>query len=112
VIEQNIRLASAARAGAQYGSHSLARSYDSDGIATAVRSDANDVDNLLSVSSVRFCTCPETEESTDCLTSCAAAESPQAYVSVTVEREVAFFLPFPGFEDETNLSHTVAMRVR
>jgi len=112
VIEQNIRVASAARAAAQYGTHSMARSYDTNGIVMAARSDANDSQSALSVAPGRYCTCPETGDEVTCTTSCTGSEAPQAHVSVTVERELAYLLPVPGFGGSVTLSHTVDMRVR
>lgn len=112
VIEQNIRVASAARAGAQYGAHTLARSFDSIGMETAARNDANDSENAFTVTTSRFCKCPETEEPVVCASVCTGLESPRNYVSVTVERQLAFLLPIPGFEDDLTVAHTVDMRVR
>lgn len=112
LFEEEIRISSAAHAGAHYGAQTMSHSLNTNGIVAAARDDAKDSSNELTVAANRYCICPGETSEVACNTSCTGSENPYTYVTVAVSHEVNALLPFPGFQDSTALSQTVSMRVR
>src|SRR5690348_8121211 len=75
------RLASAARAGAQYGIQTAAHATDFAGMQQAARNDANDSDNMLGVTATQVCSCPG-GTSVACTGSCPGVPQPSFYVKL------------------------------
>jgi Flp pilus assembly protein TadG len=86
VFFKNIEVASAARAGAQYGSQTLTKSVDTSGIANAATTDANDIGITASnVSSSTYCTCTGSTTVIVCgVSACTLPTTEKVFVKVTV----------------------------
>ncbi len=110
-FQENARLASAARAGAQYGAYSTDNAEDTNGIILAARYDANDDDEVLLVTPVRSCECPN-GSSISCEDTCGSGEMSRMYVTVQVDEEFEPYFEYPFIEAPISLSGQAIMRVR
>ena len=108
---EQVRVASAARAGAQYGIYDLSTANDIDGIIDAARVDADDVTNSLTVEAVRICRCPDGTEQA-CNISCSDGEFAPLYVEVQVSESVDLWFTFPGVPSSITLAARSSMRLR
>lgn len=108
---EQVRLASAARAGAQYGIYDLSSAGDTDGIIEAARLDADDVTNALTVTAAQTCRCPDGTEQA-CTISCADGEYAPLYVEVSVTEAVDLWFGFPGVPSSITLAANSSMRLR
>ncbi|NNE83894.1 MAG: pilus assembly protein [Alphaproteobacteria bacterium] len=108
---EQVRIASAARAGAQYGVYDLSSAGDIDGIIDAARLDADDVTNALTVTAAQTCRCPDGTVQA-CTISCADGEYAPLYVEVSVSEDVGLWFSFPGVPDTVTLAANSSMRVR
>lgn len=111
VFYTSITLAHAARAGAQYGSFSLAQSGNTAGINQAATEEAQDI-GAISITSQRFCKCSSGAPA-DCVTdTCGAYGAPQVFVQVTAGQTFQTIVPYPGIPSPMSLSRTAIMRVQ
>lgn len=105
VYYATIAVASAAMAGAQYGAP-----YDSsDSIIVGARRDAGSV-TLDSVTTVRFCRCPDNVVA-DCVTgNCGTYGEVQQYDSVRVRKDVALLIRYLGLPTQVTIVKTAVLR--
>lgn len=108
---EQVRIASAARAGAQYGIYDLSSAGDIAGITDAVRVDADDVNNSLTVTAVQICRCPDGTVQA-CNISCSDGAYAPMYVEVQVTEAVDLWFGFPGVPSSITLAANSSMRVR
>jgi Flp pilus assembly protein TadG len=108
---EQVRLASAAHAGAQYGIYDLSSAGDIDGIVEAARIDADDVTNALTVTAVKTCRCPDGTVQA-CNISCSDGEYAPVYVEVSVTEAVDLWFSFPGVPSTITLAANSSMRLR
>lgn len=108
---EQVRLASAAHAGAQYGVYDLSSAGDIDGIIEAARLDADDATNALTVSAEKTCRCPDGTVQA-CNIECADGEYAPLYVEVSVTEAVDLWFGFPGVPSTITLAANSSMRVR
>jgi len=108
---EQVRVSSAAHAGAQYGSYDLSSAGDIDGMVAAAHDDADDVGNKLDVTAVRICRCADGNEQA-CNTSCSDGEYAPLYVEVSVSQDVDLWFSFPGIPSTITLAANSSMRLR
>lgn len=106
-----ITLSHAARAGAQFGSFSLAKSGNTSGMNQAATQEAQNI-GAIGVTSQRFCQC-NGGASVNCVTGrCSAYGPPQVFVRVTATKTFNTAISYPGIPSTMNLSRTAVMRVQ
>ena len=105
-----VTVASAARAGVQYGSQSNTFTGDYDGMKTAADENAQDLD-ATTPSAVRFCKC-ENGNSVDCVTGTCAEGVPQIYVRVEMQKVFDVMVDLPGIPSTTELTRQATFRVQ
>ena len=111
VFSTAITVASAAKAGAQYGAQSTTTSGDTAQIHQAGRLDAG-ASAQLSLSSSRVCRCSD-GVTVNCVTgSCGSYGAPRVYVAVTASKSVATLIKYPGLPASIPLSRTATLRVQ
>jgi Flp pilus assembly protein TadG len=103
--ELSIRVANAARAGAQYGAQSLADANDWQGIGQAVTYDAPKTTSNVSI----VCYCSNSP--CNPVNPCIAPNTQIQYVSVTVKGAFTPLFPYPGLPSFPNVSSTAQMRI-
>lgn len=108
---EQVRLASAARAGTQYGIYDLSSAGDINGIIDAVRIDADDVANALTVTAVQTCRCPDGTVQA-CNITCSDGEYAPLYVEVSVSEAVDLWFGFPGVPSSITLAANSSIRLR
>ncbi len=108
---EQVRIASAARAGAQYGVYDLSSASDISGIINAVRLDADDADGSLTVTAAQTCRCSSGVVQA-CTLACGDGEYAPLYVEVTVTEDVDLWFGFPGVPDSVTLAANSSMRLR
>jgi Flp pilus assembly protein TadG len=90
-----VGVASAARAGAQYGSQSITTSADTAGMRTMAESDAGNIGSIA-VTTSRFCKCPD-GSTPSCSGTCPGAYPlPEVFVKVGVTKSVSMIIRYPG----------------
>lgn len=109
VVYAGIEIASAARAGVQYGALTPGNSGDTSGMAQAALTDAADLGSTVTASASNFCTC--SGATVDCTSTCSGI-APEGYVSVTANYTFNSLLPYPGIPQTVLLSRTAKMRVQ
>jgi Flp pilus assembly protein TadG len=110
----SILVASAARAGAQYGAQSLATAADTTGISTAGTNDAPGITapNTLTVTSKQRCGCrTATLGNCGALVVCAKPEHPLVYVQVTANGSFDSLFNYPGLPGTLKVTSIEEMRV-
>ncbi len=108
-LQESARLASAARAGVQYGFQGPAYAGDSASIVQAARDDAGDVSGALGITAAQVCQCPSGTPIA-CNGSCTTG-SLQMYVSVQVSESFETWFPYPFVTNPLNLSKQAILRV-
>ncbi len=109
-FQENARLESAARAGAQYGVFSAANAQDMAGIVLAARTDAGDQNSELTVTAAQVCECSD-GSAVDCSATCTG-EAPRLYISVEVEEQFSTLFPYPGISNPITLSQQAEIRAQ
>ena len=109
ILLQHLRMASAARAGLQYGLQDDATAMDSDGMARAARAGAGRISGSYSVTARKFCSCTAAEVSCD--TSCSDGNDVRTYVEVAVEGDVTPLISYPIAVPSWHLSARQARRL-
>src|SRR5579864_7701043 len=93
VVYAGIEIASAARAGVQFGAVSPGNSGNTSGMTQAALTDAADLGSSVTASASNFCTC--SGSTVDCSATCNGA-APFGYVSVTANYTFNSVIPYPG----------------
>src|SRR5579863_9189052 len=109
VVYAGIEIASAARAGVQFGALTPGNSGNTSGMTQAALTDAADLGSSVTASASNFCTC--SGSTVDCSTSCNGT-APDGYVSVTANYTFNSVIPYPGVPQTVSLSRTAKMRVQ
>lgn len=111
ILYQEHRLEAAARAGTQYAMQSTTAQTDTSNIIAAVRADANDSANALTVAS-SVCTCPN--GTTVCSTSadCSGSTVAGTYVKVSVSMSYSTLVRYPFVTSPISLSGRSLIRVQ
>ena len=109
VVYAGIEIASAARAGVQYGALTPGNSGDTSGMVQAALTDAADLGSTVTASASNFCTCSGSTVS--CSSTCSGV-APEGYVSVTANYTFNTALAYPGLPQTVSLSRTAKMRVQ
>ena len=105
-----ITVASAARAGVQYGAQDTIKAKDTAGMQTAASNDAADITGVTATAQ-SYCECSDGTR-VDCLTGTCGGASPPVYVQVTVQKTFTTLVDYPGIPHNTALSRTAIMRVQ
>jgi len=108
---EQVRIAGAARAGAQYGIYDLSSAGDIAGITQAARTDADDDTNSLTVAAAQICRCSDGTVKA-CNETCGDGAYAPHYVEVSVSEDVALWFQFPGVPSTISLAATSSMRLR
>ncbi len=109
IMYAGTEIASAARAGVQYGALTPGNSGDTTGMTQAALSDAADLGSGVTASASNFCTC--SGSTVACSSTCSGSQ-PNGYVSVTANYTFTTTLPYPGLPRTIALSRTAKMRVQ
>ena len=83
------RITHAAKAGTQYGIQDQSNANDISGIIQAVRDNAEDANNELTVSARRYCRCPGQSVDLPCTDSCTDDKFAPMFVEVNVSHDLA-----------------------
>ena len=110
-VQESSRLAAAARAGAQYGMQSVDAAADTAAIAQAVRDDAQDSANALTVTATRSCQCPG-GGAVACDGTCGASGAAQVFVRVQVTAPFETLFPYPFVQSPLSLGGAAVMRAQ
>jgi Flp pilus assembly protein TadG len=111
VFFQTIALTNAARAGAQFGSFSVANSSNTTGIALAAQQEAADI-GAITVSSRQLCQCPS-GTTVSCTTgSCGAYGLPQVFLEVTVTKTFTTMIDYPGIPHTMHMTRVAKFRAQ
>ncbi len=106
-------VASAARAGAQYGVQDQATAVQPLQMIAAARNDAADTTGALDISARQYCRCPGGGGEVPCGGTCADGGFPQMYVEVIVADNLDLWFPYyPGISDPATLTASHTIRVR
>lgn len=108
VFYTSIAVNNAARAGAQYGSHSIVTAADSTGIAAAARTDGW---TSLGVTASQ-CTCLSSTNVAACATSYCTNSPSASYVTVTVTAPFTTLVKYPGLPSSITLTGQAIMQVQ
>ena len=109
VVYAGVEVASAARAGVQYGALTPGNSGDTGGMVQAALNDAADLGSGVTASAGNFCACNGT--TTSCSTTCGGNVA-DGYVTVTANYTFTPLLPYPGIPQSVQLSRTAKMRAQ
>jgi Flp pilus assembly protein TadG len=109
IVYAGIEIASAARAGVQFGALTPGNSGNTSGMTQAAIADAADLGSSVTASASNFCLC---SGSTVSCTSTCSGIAPAGYVSVTANYTFNSTLPYPGLPQTVTLSRTAKMRVQ
>jgi Flp pilus assembly protein TadG len=110
----SILVASAARAGAQYGAQNLATAADKTGIQTAALNDGQNVTGLTVPTATiqQLCGCNGSSLSTTCpATGCAKPEHPLVYIQVQAQGTFSSLFSYPGIPASITINSMEKMRV-
>ncbi len=111
VLYAGITVASAARAGTQYGAQSTAKTTDFTGMQQAALADAQDLTGV-SAAAVRFCECSDGTSVNCSGGTCGALGAARIYVRVTVTKTFAMTTTFPGLPHLIVLQQVATMRAQ
>jgi Flp pilus assembly protein TadG len=109
VLYAGVEIASAARAGVQYGALTPGHSGDISGMERAALADASDLGDSVTASATNFCAC--SASTTSCSSTCSG-ETPDGYVSVTANYTFNTLVGYPGIPRSVVVSRTAKMRVQ
>ena len=110
-FNEQLRLASAARAGVQHAVENLGASESMAGVVDAALLDAQLASEEVAVSTDKYCTCPD-GASAACSSSCGGSVAPLMHVAVTLQRDFPLLFDYPGLSPVLPLSATATMRAR
>ncbi len=106
----SISVASAVRAGLQFGTLNSANSTNASGIVAAATQDAVNTTGLT-ITTARYCQCAD-GSSIDCTLKCTGNVAPEIYIRVKAAKVFQTLLAYPGIPSSVNLSQQAVMRVR
>ena len=106
---EQVRITSAAHAGAEFGAYSRSNAANIDGMVEAARLDADDVTNSLTVVAREFCRCPGAAEQA-CSILCGDDNYAPQYVEVSVSQDVDLWFNFPGIPATITLAADSTLR--
>ena len=110
VFYENVTIATAARAGVQYGAQNTATSSNYAGMQQAALDEAQDLSGVTATAT-RYCECSD-GTTADCTTGRCSGKAPIMHVRVTVQKTFSVLFPYPGVPSPVALSHVAVMRVR
>jgi Flp pilus assembly protein TadG len=110
VMYAGIEVASAARAGVQYGAFTPGYSGDTAGMVQSALTDSADLGSSVTATASNFCMC--SGSTVDCTASCTGGTTPDGYVTVTANYTFTPVLPYPGLPQSVVVSRTAKMRVQ
>jgi len=105
-----ITLASAARAGAQFGAQTL-QSSNFAGMNQAAQNDAGDVGSITTVAS-QYCRCPDGSTPSCTSGNCGAYGVPEVFVKDSVTKTVSFLIKYPGLPTSLTISRVATFRAQ
>lgn len=111
VLYAGITVASAARAGIQYGAQSTAKATDFAGMQQAALADAQDLSGV-SATAERHCECSDGTSVNCSGGSCGAMGASRIYVRVTVTKTFTTFVSLPGLPNQIVLQQVATMRAQ
>ena len=109
VVYAGIEVASAARAGVQYGALTPGNAGDTSGMQQAALTDAADLGSSVTATATSYCTC--SGSTVDCTSTCNG-DVPDGYVSVTANYTFNSIFSYPGMPQTVTLSRTAKMRAQ
>jgi Flp pilus assembly protein TadG len=113
VIYAGIAIASAARAGVQFGAFSPGNAGDIAGMSQAALNDvANQGLNNVTTSARIFCGCNNSTSEVSCTAATCAGKTPSGYVEVTANYTFNTVVNYPGVPQSVVLNRTARMRVQ
>lgn len=109
----NLEVVASARAGAQYGSQSVATAANSTNIQSAAEANGTNVPGMTVSSSVCTCQSPTPSGQTACGTGyCNGANSAATYVTVTTSATFTTLVKYPGIPHSTTMTGQAIMQVQ
>ena len=109
---EKVRVTNAARAGAQYAIHADDAQLDTTAIEQAVRDDAEDDNNELTVTvGAPYCSCPGAGV-VACASTCADGLYAPEFIDVTVQGQIDFLFDYPGLPASFPITASSSMRIR
>jgi Flp pilus assembly protein TadG len=106
---ENVEVANAARAGAQYGSQSVMTAADFSGMETTAKADASNLTDMSATASQ--CTCETSTTVTACPTSYCTNSPTATYVEVDTSSTFHTAINYPGIPSSVTLSGKAVMMV-
>lgn len=108
---ESLRVSQAARAGLQYALQDPTNASNASAIEQAVRNDASDTANQLSISvGAPFCGCPG-QVSASCGSTCSDGGYALQYVQLTVQSSIDMAFSYPGIPSSIPISTTSQIRL-
>ncbi|HVB82769.1 MAG TPA: TadE family protein [Candidatus Binataceae bacterium] len=112
-------IASAARAGVQYGAQSYVKAVDNAGMTTAATNDAQSIGNITVVPT-HFCMCDGAQcspaQASACVVSCGAPPStctePKVFVEVKTSATFNTLIKYPGLPSNIPLSSVAVLQAQ
>jgi Flp pilus assembly protein TadG len=111
VVYAGIEVASAARAGVQFGALTPGNSGNTDGMVQAALNDAADLGAGVTATARNFCGCNSGTTEVSC-SSTTCGTTPSGYVSVTANYTFNTLIPWPGIPQTVVLTRTAQMRAQ
>ena len=110
VFFTSITVANAARAGAEWGAQNQANSVKTSDLENFAKLDGTEAGTLV-VTSSRTCKCGATVVA--CSTaSCAGYGVPRVFIAVTVTKDVALLIKYPGLPTTVTIARTATFRLQ
>lgn len=108
---EKLRLNGAAKAGTQYALQLGHTTQDTAGIIQKVREDADDTENLVTVTPRYYCGCLDGSEIT-CGSVCTGGEMPLQYIEVDASRSIDLIFDLPFVPDPFTIQGHAELRLR
>jgi Flp pilus assembly protein TadG len=105
----SVAVVNAARAGAQYGAHSLITAADSTGMQGAAQNEGSNVSHLTATANQ--CTCMSSVSVTACGSSYCTNNAQATFVEVDTAATFSTLITYPGIPSSIPLSGKAIMRV-
>lgn len=106
-----ITVASAARAGSQWGAHDVDNTNDTVSMRQKAEADAQNI-LPITVAARRFCKCPDGSDPA-CTDSCPDGYGqPQVFITVTVTKKLPLIFRYPGFPDTLTFKDSATFRAQ
>ena len=107
---EQVRISSAAYAGAEFGVYHRSNAANIAGMIEAARLDADDVTNALTIVAAQICRCPDGTELA-CTIECVDGSYAPRYVEVSVSEDVDLWFNFPGVPATISLAANSSLRL-